>query len=232
MRVAELRIDSFRGFDSALIKPRGHVALVGEPRAGRSDVVAALERVLHPDGTRWRVREWDFHCGDLDRTISIEATLTGLGRVLRQRFIRRVEVWDQTEMQVVATSEGPVDGEGVEAALRLRWTCTWDRAEERADQRVEYMKRLGGTSNYADRVSRDDRASLPFRSIRQREPLAIRSEGDFRNMLESANSDDVLEAIRGLASGIDNLSADLSQVPAIVEGLNRVLGVLRGAAWH
>ena len=227
MRIAELRIDSFRGFDSALIKPRGHVALVGEPRAGRSDVVAALERVLHPDGTRWRVREWDFHCGDLDRTISIEATLTGLGSVLRQRFIRRVEVWDQTEMQVVATSEEPVDGEGVEAALRLRWTCTWDRAEERADQRVEYMKRLGGTSNYADRVSRDDRASLPFRSIRQREPLAIRSEGDFRNMLESANSDDVLEAVRGLASGIDNLSADLSQVPAIVEGLNRVLGVLR-----
>ena len=227
LRVSELRIDGFRGFDSILIRPRGHVALVGEPRAGRSDVVAALERVLHPDGTRWQVREWDFHGGDLDREIAIEVTLTDLGAMLRQRFVRRLESWDQSALKVVTASDEPLDGEGVEAALRLRWTCTWDGNEERADHRVEYVKQLSGMGGGAGRISRDDRAALPFRSIRQREPLAIRSEGDFRNMLESASGAEVLAAIRQLAEGIESLSADLSQVPAIIEGLDRVLKVLR-----
>ena len=227
LRVAELKIDGFRGFDTVHIRPRGDVALVGEPRSGRSNVVAALERVLHPDGTRWRVREWDFHGGDLDRVLTVEVTLTALGSALQQRFIRRLEVWDQSAREVVATSDEPLTGEELDAALRLRWTCTWNWDEERADHRVEYVKRLAGAGEHADRVSRDDREALPFRSIRQREPLAIRSEGDFRNMLESANSTEVLAAIRQLSEGVEDLSADLSQVPAIVEGLERVLGVLR-----
>lgn len=227
VRVAELKIDGFRGFDTVHIRPRGDVALVGEPLAGRSNVVAALERVLHPDGTRWHVREWDFHGGDLDRVLTIEVTLTALGSALRQRFIRRLEVWDQSALEVVAASDEPLAGEEQEPALRLRWTCKWNRDEERADHRVEYVKRLAGAGEHADRVSRDDREALPFRSIRQREPLAIRSEGDFRNMLESANSTEVLTAIRQVSEGVDELSADLSQVTAIVEGLERVLGVLR-----
>ena len=227
MRVSELKIEGFRGFDSMEIRPRGHVALVGEPRAGRSAVVSALERVLHPDGTRWQVREWDFHGGDLDREISIEVTLTDLGAMLRQRFVRRLEPWEQSAFKIVSASHEPLAGEEQEAALRLRWTCTWDLDEERADHRVEYVKQFSGVGDNADRVSRDDRAALPFRSIRQREPLAIRSEGDFRNMLESANSAEILAAIRNLAEGVKNLSGELSRVPAIVEGLDRVLEVLR-----
>ena len=227
MRVSELKIERFRGFDSIQIRPRGHVALVGEPRAGRSDIISALERVLHPDGTRWHVREWDFYGGGLDREIVIEVTLTDLGAMLRQRFIRRLESWDQSALKIVTSSDEPLVGEGLEAALRLRWTCEWDLNEERADHRVEFVKQLSSAGAHADRVSRDDRAVLPFRSIRQREPLAIRSEGDFRNMLESANSAEILTAIRKLAEGVENLSGDLSRVPAIVEGLDRVLEVLR-----
>ena len=177
MRVAELKIDGFRGFDTVHIRPRGDVALIGEPRSGRSNVVAALERVLHPDGTRWHVREWDFHGGDLDRVLTIEVTLTALGSALQQRFVRRLEAWDQSVREIVATSDEPLTGEELDAALRLRWTCTWNRDEERADHRVEYVKRLGGASEHADRVSRDDREALPFRSIRQREPLDLPGGG-------------------------------------------------------
>ncbi len=227
MRVEELRIDGFRGFDSAVVRPRGHVALVGEPRSGRSDIISALERVLHPDATRWAAREWDFHGRDLGREIRVQATLTNLGTSLRQRFLRRIEAWDRATSQIVTSAANPLEEDGVEAALRLQWICVWDRDEERADQRLEYVKRLGGTGSNADRVSREDRAALPFRSVRLREPLAIRSEGDFRTMLESAASEDVLDAIRGLADGIDALSADLSEVPAIVSGLDRVLAALR-----
>ena len=119
LRVAELKIDGFRGFDTTQIRPRGDVVLVGEPRAGRSDIVAALERVLHPDGTWWQVREWDFHGGDLDRVIAIEVTLSELGTMLRQQFIRRVEAWDQCTHRIVPESDEPLAAAGLETALRL-----------------------------------------------------------------------------------------------------------------
>ncbi len=227
MRVEELYIDGFRGFDSIVIRPRGHVALVGEPRAGRSDVILALERVLHVDATRWQVREWDFHGGDLDREVRIEVTLTDLDEALRQRFLRRLEPWDPGVGQIVEAADLTGDVADHEPALRLRWTCTWDHIEERGEQRVEYVKRLANSGANANRVARDDRVALPFRAIRQREPLAVRSEGDFRAMLESSGSEDVLEAIRRLADGVDGLSAELSADPAIVAGLDQVLSSLR-----
>lgn len=94
MCVARLTIEGFRGFDRFELAPRRHVALVGEPRSGRSDLVAALERVLPPDSMRWQPREWDFHGNDLDRPIRIEATLVDLDVALRQRFLRSLEAWD------------------------------------------------------------------------------------------------------------------------------------------
>jgi len=168
MRVEQLSIDRFRGFDAVVIQPRDHVALVGEPRAGRSDVIAALERVLQVDATRWQIREWDFHAGDLDREIRIEVTLTDLDEGLRQRFLRRLEPWDSATGQIVETSDLDDETDGYEPALRLRWTCTWDRIEERGEQRVEYVKRVANSGANANRVSREDRAALPFKAIRQR----------------------------------------------------------------
>jgi len=227
MRVEQLSIDGFRGFDVVVVRPRNHVALVGEPRAGRSDVIAALERVLQVEATRWQVREWDFHAGDLDREIRIEVTLTDLDEGLRQRFLRRLEPWDSATGAIVETSDVDDEAASYQPALRLRWTCTWDRIEERGEQRVEYVKRVANSGANANRVAREDRAALPFKAIRQREPLAVRSEGDFRAMLESGDNEDVLDAVRRLAEGVDSLSADLSADPGIVAGLERVLESLR-----
>lgn len=230
MRVARLMIDGFRGFDTFELLPRSHVAIVAAPRSGRSDLVAALERVLHPDSTRWQLREWDFHEGNVDRSIQIEVTLVGLDVGLRQRFLRSLEVWDQEDSVIVEEADDPtdLDGEQFMPALRLRYVAAWDSSEERSEQRLEYAKSPSGQTTRVDRVSRDDRLALPFRSIRQREPLAIRSEGDFRRMLEgSTNADDVLDALRRLAEGVETLSAELSAEPAIVEGLERVLESLR-----
>ncbi len=229
MRVARLTIEGFRGFDQFELVPRRHVAVVGEPRAGRSDLVAALERVLHPDSTRWQPREWDFHEGNLDRPIQIEATLVDLDVALRQRFIRSLEAWDADTGVLIEEVEDPaaLDSDRYKPALRLRYTSVWDHSEERAEQRLEYAKSPFGQPGQPHRVSREDRLALPFRSIRQREPLAIRSEGDFRRMLEGSESDDVLGALRRLAEGVEALSADLSADPAIIEGLERVLDSLR-----
>jgi len=229
MRIARLTIEGFRGFDEFELVPRRHVAIVGEPRAGRSDLIAALERVLHPDSTRWQPREWDFHEGNLDRPIQIEATLVDLDVGLRQRFLRSLEAWNIDAGAIVDELDDPaeLDGEDNDSALRLRYTSVWDPSEERGEQLLEYAKSSFGQSGRIDRVSREDRLALPFRSIRQREPLAIRSEGDFRRMLEGSESADVLGALRRLADGVEALSAELSADPAVVEGLERVLESLR-----
>ena len=59
MRVVELHIAGFRGWPDLTLKPAGHLLVVGEPRAGRSDLIEALRRVLDPDLTRNPPDEFD-----------------------------------------------------------------------------------------------------------------------------------------------------------------------------
>ena len=59
MRVVELHIENFRGWADLTLKPAGHLLVVGEPRAGRSDLIEALRRVLDPDLTRTPPDEFD-----------------------------------------------------------------------------------------------------------------------------------------------------------------------------
>jgi predicted ATP-dependent endonuclease of OLD family len=52
MLIRQLNIRRFRGFEELRLMPAEHVVLVGEPRAGRSDVIEALRRILLSDSTR------------------------------------------------------------------------------------------------------------------------------------------------------------------------------------
>src|SRR5664279_990126 len=63
MRVRQLRISSFRGWRCLTLRPGRHALVVGEPRAGRSDLVEALRRVLDPDSTRNPPSEFDVYLG-------------------------------------------------------------------------------------------------------------------------------------------------------------------------
>jgi recombinational DNA repair ATPase RecF len=52
MVIRRLEIRRFRGFEHVVIVPTGHALVVGEPRAGRPDVIEGLRRVLSADSTR------------------------------------------------------------------------------------------------------------------------------------------------------------------------------------
>lgn len=52
MRISRLRLHNFRGWADLDLRPAGHVLLVGVPRAGRSDIILALSRLLDPASTR------------------------------------------------------------------------------------------------------------------------------------------------------------------------------------
>lgn len=95
MKVRLLRISNFRGFEQLELKLREHVLLVGEPEAGRSDLVEALWRVLSPDSTRSPLSEdYDFFNRGLSRRIEAEVVLGELGHRLEQAFLDRLELWD------------------------------------------------------------------------------------------------------------------------------------------
>ena len=76
MRILRLHVRRFRGFDDLTITPQKHLVLMGEPGAGRSDLVEGLRRVLAPDSTRFPLSEpTDFHVNDLTTRAEIEAYL-------------------------------------------------------------------------------------------------------------------------------------------------------------
>lgn len=61
MRITRLRATNFRGWTDLDLKQAGHVVVLGEPRAGRTDLVAALTRVLDPRSTRQSAVVTDIH---------------------------------------------------------------------------------------------------------------------------------------------------------------------------
>ena len=48
MRISRLRLHDFRGWADLDLRPCTHVLLAGVPRAGRSDIIVALTRLLDP----------------------------------------------------------------------------------------------------------------------------------------------------------------------------------------
>lgn len=52
MRISRLRLQDFRGWAHLDVRPAGHVLLAGVPRAGRSDIILALARLLDPASIR------------------------------------------------------------------------------------------------------------------------------------------------------------------------------------
>ena len=52
MRISKLVLRDFRGWEHLDLRPSGHVLLAGVPRSGRSDIIAAICRVLDPESVR------------------------------------------------------------------------------------------------------------------------------------------------------------------------------------
>ena len=61
MLITQIRVTNFRGWDDLDLSPRGHAVVIGEPRAGRSDLITALTRVLNPSSTRMQPTTGDIH---------------------------------------------------------------------------------------------------------------------------------------------------------------------------
>jgi putative ATP-dependent endonuclease of the OLD family len=230
MRVVGLHVAGFRGWQVVTLMPAGHVLLVGEPRAGRTDLVEALRQVLDPEATRNPPDEFDVFqpgpagSGDPNdqqnhkeepgsdnpdsagssRRAAIEVILGDLGDDLQQHFYRRLELWDREAGQLVTESiPGEIDQQRHELVLRLCYRLQWNPDEGTGEHWVDYPKTSMPEDGVYDRARRADRLLLPFAAVTPGRPLHGIPRDVLLTVLTELNRTWQLN-LRGLEQATDN----------------------------
>jgi hypothetical protein len=195
MRVARVHLHRFRGYAEQVIVPALHVVVVGEPRAGRSDLVTGLRRVLDPRSWSRTPDLADLHTPDsedgADAETIVEVTLTGLGADLEQDMDDRLELIDPAT-GLPAAEERAADGV---LGVRVRYRIYFDEVLADYDHAWEYA----ATGTAVPRLERDMLAAVV---IGPGTPLQLRSAGVFRGMAAEQDPDAVRAAIEELRTDV------------------------------
>jgi len=219
MRVARVRLHLFRGYTEQVILPAGHAVVVGEPRAGRSDLITGLRRVLDPRSWSRTPDLSDIHRPAPDPGVDaadgetvVEVTLAGLGGDLEQ------DLDDRLELVNLATGLPAAEEEAADAVLgvRVRYRIFFDEVLADYDHAWEYV----ATGAPVPRLERDMLAAVV---IGPGTPLQLRSGGVFRGMVADRDADAVRAAIEELSGDVTAAAGKLAGVKVIQEVLARIL---------
>ena len=232
MHVKEMQIRNFRGFSDLQVKPRGHVVVMGEPSAGRSDLIEALGRVLDANSSRTRITtELDFHLGDTSQPIEITLTLGELGDSVTQGFFDHLELWDTAEHQIVEEAETTEerDGHCFEWVLRLGYRAEWLAAEERSDEWVFYPKESDPAADSFVHVRRRDIENLGFGLLRWggARILELGPRSSFRRVLSNSNGGDFAAAVTQYVDGVGQAASQFVGSAQVKSALEEVMAPLR-----
>ena len=218
MRIVKVRLQRFRGFAEMVVCPAGHAVVVGEPRAGRTDMITGLRRVLEPRSTAARPDPLDVHrpfppaTDDGEKLTEVEVTIVDLGAVVVQELEDWLELIDP---ETGLLSEEEQAGKAV-MGLRLCYRLRYDPASETAEHWVEYPK--NGT-----RVSRAERELLAPIVLDRGAPLQLRPEGVFRRLVADADEADLLAALTRLGTDVDTATEALAASSGIRKTIEEVL---------
>ena len=234
MQIRELHIRHFRGFSDLLIRPKGHVVILGEPSAGRSNLLEGIARVLDADASRNRVtNELDFHNRDTSQAIQISVTLADLGPDLEQQFLEHLEFWDRTCECLVEESERPetVDGDECEMVLRLEYFGRWLPAEERSEEWVHYPKDSDPSADSFVHARRRDIADLGFGALHWSggRILDLSSRGSFRRVIDGTAGGDFATAIAQYVQDVGQAAERFTNALQVKDALEEVFEPLRQA---
>lgn len=228
MRILEVSLRRFRGFEALTFQPQHHVALIGEPRSGRSDLLEGLRRALTADGVRQTTpTELDFWMLDKSQTAEVEVVLGELGSDLEQDFVDHLEAWDD-DLGALAEPRPPtaaVAADETSWVVRLCYRIVWDTDQEQAVHWVDFPDESDVASETYVRVPRRLQALLPVVVVGSRgQPLRLGPRSDFRRMLEGADAGTLGSAFDALLDAVTDAGDALAQTPEI---LKVVAGVLR-----
>ncbi|MGP3732994.1 hypothetical protein ACTWJ9_07200 [Streptomyces sp. GDS52] len=248
VRVTRLLISDFRGWKSLDLRPRDHAVVAGVPRAGRSDVIEALARVLDPDAAHAP------SLSDLHQSVPVEGEGEGessqSGDGLEGALFESAEsLWVSTaEVEVTLSDLDPeveqlVDGhlqpldawgsasESDEAnpsapqCVRLTYRLSYDRETEALESVVYYPAGSNPETGKFARVPAAVRRALPVITLNAGVPLQLRAGGNLRRYVEERDPKAAVAAFEVLRDAVSQAVADLSADLAITEAVDAVLAV-------
>ncbi|MEH0824545.1 MULTISPECIES: hypothetical protein [unclassified Micromonospora] len=219
MRILRVRFQRFRGFADMVVLPAEHAVVVGEPRAGRSDLITGLRRVLEPRSTSARPDLLDVHrpfplSGEEggEELTEVEVTLVDLDAAVEQDLEDRLELIDPATGLVADEAQADAALMG----LRLRYCLRYDLESETAEHWVEYPK--SGT-----RAPRAERELVAAIVLDRRAPLQLRPDGVFRRLVADADEADLLSALERLGSDVAAATERLAGSSGIRKTIEEVL---------
>jgi hypothetical protein len=228
MRVTRLVISGFRGWDHLDLRPAGHVLLAGVPRAGRSDVIAALVRVLDVSAARSAslsdLRQYEVE-GDHGLTTArtavaeIEATLSDLDPDIQQLFDGFLEPLDASGAASADLDANPF----AQLCARLAYRLTYDSEVDELDT-VTYFPVLSNPAvGQFARVPAATRRALPVVTLSASHPMQLRAGGRLRQIVDRRDPEAAKLAFERLHDTVDTAVAALSMDSAVSEALDAVL---------
>lgn len=219
MRVVRVRLQRFRGFADLVLLPADHVVVVGEPRAGRTDLITGLRRVLEPRSTSARPDLLDVHRplppsdeDDGSTLTEVEVTLVDLDTPVEQDLENWLEVIDPETGLPAAEDRADAAVMGLRLCYRLRY----DPESETAEHWVDHPKT-------GARVPRADRELVAAIVLDRRAPLQLRPDGVFRRLVADADEADLLAALATLGTDMKDATGQLVGSSGIRKTLEEVL---------
>lgn len=246
VRITRLLVTGFRGWQHLDLRPRDHVLLAGVPRAGRSDIIAAIARVLDPAAKGARVTDLYQHV--IDRTVDaaadseteltdadmataaevvvraewaeIEVTLTDLDPEVEQHFDGFLEPLDPSG----AASEDLDADPSLPQCVRLACRLTYDGVTDELTSTVYFPLGSNPALGRFMRVPAGARRALPVLLLDGGRPLQLRAGGNLRQILNGSDPDGAKAAFGSLATSVSAAVGRLSVESAITASVNAVLG--------
>jgi hypothetical protein len=250
VRVTRLLINGFRGWERLDLRPGNHVLLAGVPRAGRTDIITALARVLDPDTARspllsdlrQQARRPDesgeadqnaaVRAGDAAKTAApadisrveyaeVEVTLTDFDPEVQQLFDGSLEPLDPSGH---ASDDIDADPEALQC-VRLTYRLTHDRNAETLEAIVYFPARSKPAMGQYLRVPAATRRTLPVIMLNAGKPMQLRAGGNLRRVINERDPDAAMAAFETLRNGVAGAVSTLATAPAVTGAVAAVLNV-------
>ena len=211
MKVVLLKIENFRGIQSAELKFDGHALLVGANNVGKSTICEALDLVLGPDRLNRfpPIEEFDFYNGqyltsavkeDEERTpipLRVEVVLTELSPEVQKRCGSHLEFWHVAERRLLAEGEAKAAAPSTAIpCLRLETVGLYDPEDDEFTAETLYTHSPSAADGEKDQVRRDIKRLLGFLYLR-----ALRT-GSRALSLERGSLLDVLLRLQKVRTGL------------------------------
>ncbi len=211
MKVVQLKIENFRGVESADLRFDGHALLVGANNVGKSTICEALDLVLGPDRLNKfpPIEEFDFYNGKylqpkaaaegdpIAIPIRIEVVLIELTPEVQKRCGGHLEFWHVDEKRLLTAGEAAAAAPGISVpCLRLETAARYDPEEDEFTAETLYTHSPNNTEGGKDAVRREIKRLFGFLYLR-----ALRT-GSRALSLERGSLLDVLLRLQKVRTGL------------------------------